>query len=191
MKYFSQVLWTLRIGMGLIFIVSPLSLIQADTSSSIDSAPITMEQLRHYNCDQLMKIFLQAELGKPLEGTAHGKVLVLTDQHFSRARKIVFNTFWQGKSADSEGHLVNRWLGNHQWIKTQYTIGSSWMDQRPAVVVEYAPGTPLFANFRDEIREIAPGLYLALLFERCPSPRLRGIIALQMDCDSRSHPANR
>jgi hypothetical protein len=44
--------------------------------------------------------------------------------------------------------------------------------------MEYAPGTPILGNVRDEIREIAPGLYLGRLYERCP-PRFLGYFALE------------
>jgi hypothetical protein len=31
---------------------------------------------------------------------------------------------------------------------------------------------------RDEVRRIGPDLYLAMVYERCPRPRCRGIIVL-------------
>ncbi len=36
----------------------------------------------------------------------------------------------------------------------------------------------------DELREVAPGLYVGPVIERCPCPKLRGYIGLQREaCD--------
>jgi hypothetical protein len=51
--------------------------------------------------------------------------------------------------------------------------------------MEYAPETPVFANTRDELREVAPGLYMGPLYDRFPCPRLRGYIALEANCRCR------
>ena len=50
--------------------------------------------------------------------------------------------------------------------------------------MEYAPGTPLFANMHDELREISPGLYMGPVYERFPCPKLRGYVGLQLECCS-------
>ena len=169
-----------RACMAMLLTACFVSLGMGETCDPANVPLSSMQQLQGLSYDQLMAMFLKADIGNPLRGPAKGKVLVLTDRHLPRIKAKVFNTFWHGKSAQDDGYLVNRWVGGHQWLDTTHTIGNSWVDNKPAMVVEYAPGTPLFANFRDEIREIAHGLYLAILYERCPCPRIKGILGLQL-----------
>ncbi len=82
----------------------------------------------------------------------------------------------------SDTYFANRWIGNRRWIGSYYVIGPSWLDGKPAIVLEYPKGTPLFANMHDEIREISPGLYLGTVFMREPCPYLRGFFAIEMPC---------
>ena len=76
---------------------------------------------------------------------------------------------------------MNRWAGGVKAIRSHAVIAPSWADGRPAVVMEYPTGTPVFANTHDELREVAPGLYLGAFYDRCPCPRLRGYFALTID----------
>lgn len=92
------------------------------------------------------------------------------------------NAVWKGKVAAADGHFVNRWLGGVRAVESQYVIGPSWVDGRPAMLMEYPPGTAVLANTHDELREVAPGLYLGPLYDRCPCAILRGYIALEVEC---------
>ena len=140
-----------------------------------------MEQLQGLSCDELLDLFRHSDMGRPLVGVTRGRLLVSTDKHFPRFKVRLANMVWRGKTAEEGGYFINRWIGNHTFIDSHYVIGPSWVDGRPAILVEYPPGTPLFANLHDELREISPGLYLAPLFDRCPCPKLRGVIALQVE----------
>ena len=115
---------------------------------------------------------------RPHEG---GRVVLLTDRRLPRVKAGAANAVWRGKEWAADGSFVNRWAGGVRAIGSQAVIGPSWADGRPAVVMEYPPGTPLFANTRDELREVAPGLYLGAFYDRCPCPRLRGYFALTID----------
>ena len=75
-----------------------------------------------------------------------------------------------------DGYFINRFIGNINWIDSNYVVGPERIDGKPAIIMEYAPGTPLFANMHDELREVAPGLYMGPVYERCPCPKLRGYV---------------
>jgi hypothetical protein len=147
-----------------------------------DRPCLTMHDLKRMSLCQLEALFRQAEVGTPLVGSARGRLLCSTDARHPRLTVWRSNAAWKGKIADAEGHFVNRWIGGIRALESHYVIGPSWLDGRPAVLMEYAPGTPLFANTHDELREVAPGLYLGPLYDRCPCPLLRGYIALEIDC---------
>lgn len=78
---------------------------------------------------------------------------------------------WDGKSffaaSPTEGRGVNRVhlpgpLGRFEWFPFTTRVEPSVLDGQPCVYLDYEqPGNPWFiAKIRDEIREVAPGLYL-------------------------------
>jgi hypothetical protein len=146
--------------------------------------PRCLEQLQHLGPCELAALYTRAELGHPIVGVARGRLLYLTDDRLPRVKVGLANAVWRGKAACEDGSFANRWIGGRAAIGSRYVIGPSWVDGRPAVIMEYAPGTPLFANMHDELREISPGLYMGPVYERFPCPKLRGYVALQLECCS-------
>lgn len=76
---------------------------------------------------------------------------------------------WDGKSffpdTEDEGRGVNRidlLVRRFEWFPFLTRVEPSVVDGAPCVYLDYAsPGNPWFiAKIRDEIREVAPGLYL-------------------------------
>jgi hypothetical protein len=157
-----------------------LLLITALAARSQDGRCLTMHHLRHMSLCQLEEIFRHAPLGTPLVGNGRGRLLCSTDPRHPRLKVLCSNALWKGKVAEPDGHFTNRWLGGIRAIESQYLIGPSWVDGRDAVIMEYLPGTPLLANTHDELREVAPGLYLGPLYDRCPCPVLRGYLAVEV-----------
>lgn len=80
---------------------------------------------------------------------------------------------WQGKVfRPDEARAVNRFAGV-RIIEGELYQAPSWLDGRPALILDYARTSHLYADYRDEIRQVAPGLYLGLMFDRttCPPSR--------------------
>jgi hypothetical protein len=144
-------------------------------------APTTMEELQRLDACQLEELYRRTEMGRPFVGVGKGRLLCATNERFPRLKRCVSNAAWRGKSACEDGYFINRWVGGIEWISSNYVIGPSWVDGKPSVVIEYEPGTPLFGNSRDELREVAPGLYFGPLYEVRPCPKLRGYLAVQVD----------
>jgi hypothetical protein len=152
--------------------------------------PTCLEDLEGLSECQLRDIYTHASLGHPFVGVARGKLVYLADRFAPGIKLRMSAAFWRGKMACEDGYFSNRWIGNRNWIDSHYVIGPSWIDGKPAVIMEYAPGTKLFWNMHDELREIAPGLYLGPVIERFPCPKFRGYVALQMECccpDGKKH----
>jgi hypothetical protein len=163
--------------------------LSALAASAQDKACLTMHDLRQMSLCELEALFRSAEIGTPPVGSGRGRLLCSTDPRHPRLKVLCSNAIWKGKVAEPDGHFTNRWLGGIRAIDSQYTIGPSWVDGRPAVLMEYAPGTPLLANTHDELREVAPGLYLGPLYDRCPCPVLRGYLAVEFaDCSISCRP---
>ena len=75
---------------------------------------------------------------------------------------------WKGKSFKSEnnqlGEGINRisLVGKRQWFPFRTRFAASFLDGRPTFVLDYdLPGNPpLIRQIVDEVREVAPGLYM-------------------------------
>jgi hypothetical protein len=78
----------------------------------------------------------------------------------SRATRLV----WQGKYIRPDGTMINRVFGFAKAIPADVYIADSLLDGKPALVFDYSRSR-LWPNVRDEVREVAPGLYLGLMFK--------------------------
>jgi hypothetical protein len=156
---------------------------KAPAADDLEEGPATsLEQLKGLCIHRLEGLFAGAEVGAFPVGFARGQVLLLTDARHARAKAKMAGAVWKGKRFEEDGSFVNQWLG-FRALHSNVEPGTSWLDGQPCGVMEYPPGTPLFANMRDEIREISPGLWLGLMWEREPRPKLRGVFALELEAE--------
>jgi hypothetical protein len=142
----------------------------------------SLVSLKRMTPHELEALYAQAAPGPLPVGRARGHVLILTGKHCPCLAARLANLGWKGKTFAADGCFVNQWLGGVRAIESQARLGPSLYDGQPAIVMEYAPGTPLLGNIRDEIRAVAPGLYLGLLHERCPCPRFLGYFVVEAAC---------
>jgi hypothetical protein len=141
---------------------------------------LTLESLQRMSACELATLFDRGELKQSPVGIAKGKLVYLNDWN-AKFRVNMSNAVWRGKRLEEDGYFINRWIGGRERIDSHYVIGPSWVDGRPAVIMEYPPGTKLFWNMHDELREVAPGLFMGPVFERFPCPKWRGFVAFQLD----------
>lgn len=143
--------------------------------------PQSLSDLKRLSECELTQLFENAKPGEIPLGFARGEVLLKTDARLPRLRARLESSAWKGKHFDADGEFINQWPG-FKALRGKSELGVSWHDGKPCLVLDYPPGTPLFGNTRDELREIAPGLYLARLYDRCPCPRFRGYFAIGVCC---------
>jgi hypothetical protein len=147
------------------------------------SRPITCPaDLRHLCCDELQQIFASAEGCTFPSGFGRGEVLLRTDPRHARLKARMTNRVWKGKRFEEDGYFINQWLC-FRALHSYVCQGPSWLDGRPCVILEYPPDTPLFGNTRDELREVAPGVWLGMWYDREPCPKLRGFFVLECQCE--------
>jgi hypothetical protein len=148
------------------------------------AAPTTLKQLQHLREHELERLFANAEAAPPLVGYVRGQVLVLEGFRFPKAGAKLAGVVWKGKHFDEEGRFINQFCG-FKALDSRAVYGPSWFDGGPCLVLEYPPGTPLFGNMRDEVRQVGPGLFLIRAYSRSPHPQFRGYIGLQCEPDPR------
>jgi hypothetical protein len=116
---------------------------------------------------ELEKLFRKSPPGEIPDGEADGTVLVAPGTNLSNpAAKLLHLVAWKGKVFDREkGELLNEVgpLGLKAFRAKVYKE-ESWFDGKEAIILDYSKTSLLAQWVRDEIREVAPRLYLGLVF---------------------------
>ena len=129
---------------------------------ALDSA-----QLLTMHSDELDDLFSKSESGPIPNGPAEGTAIIAPGTKYSaEIAKIVSIFAWQGKTFDGvHGTLTNRIsvFGFNAIVAEVYKT-ESWFDKKECIVLDYSKTSTLAHYVRDEIRQVAPGLYLGLVY---------------------------
>ena len=155
-----------------------------ETSAAADVA-YCADDLAHMSCLDLERIYRQAAPGQIPNGFAQGRVVYCPETFLAGAKSGAARLFWHGKHfCAADGTLINQWCGLRA-IRGTVCHGTSWLDGKPSIILDYSGTSRLWSDVRDEMREIGPGLYLgAMYLRRCPEPRLKLYFILRT-CQSR------
>ena len=149
--------------------------------SPSDYAPgSAMKQLVRMAPCELEQLYARGTLAPIPAGKIRGQALLNPGTRLAVSTSSASRLIWQGKIFHPDGRTaVNRFFGVRV-IKADVYSDGSWRDGRPALVLDYSRTSRLYAPYRDEIRQIAPGLFLGLMFDRntCP-PKLKMYFALE------------
>lgn len=129
-------------------------------------------ELLHLNRDQLDELFRSSPAGDIPDGPANGTPIVRPGSALTGAIAEVIKLFaWQGKVFDAKhAVLENRIspLGVKAITATIYR-GESLFDGKDCIVLDYSETSIVAHRVRDEIRSIAPNVYLGLAYwEKSP-----------------------
>ncbi|HCI79227.1 MAG TPA: hypothetical protein DHW02_06030 [Ktedonobacter sp.] len=124
-------------------------------------------QLLHMSQTQLDDLFRNSQAGNIPRGEGEGTVLIDPGTELSDiAAKFVHIFAWQGKVFDPEAGQLRNEISPFkiQAIVANVYRAASWFDGKECIVLDYSQ-TSLVAHWiRDEIREVAPGVYLGIVF---------------------------
>jgi hypothetical protein len=133
------------------------------TPSSAIDVPALLE-MSHQELDDL---FTRSPAGPIPRGECDGTVIAAPGTEFAEiAAKVAHLLAWKGKVFDPErGELQNRITPfDLHAVAAKVYLADSWFDHKQCIVLDYSE-TSLVAHWiRDEIREVADGLYLGLVF---------------------------
>lgn len=118
------------------------------------------------NPQQLNGLYISASPGAIPSGSVRGLPLTSPGSRLgvplSRSGRLI----WQGKIFSPEqGTAVNRFAGV-RIIRGKVGYGRSVLDGRTSIILDYSTTSRLYRRYRDEIREVAPGIYLGLMYDR-------------------------
>ncbi len=159
-------------AMALIFTTSPAS----SRAGELEATPMqatatigTLDDLVGLSAAQLDQLYRQATPGPVPPGKVVGRALYPDARH-PRARSNAARIAWQGKVFDpATSTATNKFFGLKA-VQGKVYAGPSWLDGNPSMILDYEGTSRIYNDYRDEIRMVAPGLYLGLMYDRTTAP---------------------
>lgn len=130
-------------------------------------ATLTSESLRVMSQAQLNAIYLNTKAAGAIpDGESNGTAVFFAGSSIAEPATRLAAMIWQGKVFDTDnGVLVNKVFG-FRAIKAKIFYGPSLLDGKQAVIIDYHDTSFLAQRIRDEVRMIAPNLYLGRAYWR-------------------------
>ena len=153
---------------------------------SIDSpGGWSLDALSRLNPLELESLYRSAPPAPLLSGRVRGRALLRPGTRVGPSLSKAAGMAWQGKVFRGDGTAINKFFGLPA-IRAEVGPGVSWMDGGPALILDYRDTSRIYRPYRDEIRQVAPGLYLGAMYRRtCPAPTFVMYFALEAPCQSR------
>jgi hypothetical protein len=116
---------------------------------------------------QLEALYRSSPAGGVPNGNARGAAIVAPGVSYSKdIAELVHILVWQGKTFDAaRGRVVNRVTSlGIEAVPAEVYLGPSRLDGKACVVIDYSRTSSIARWVRDEIRLVAPNLYLGYAF---------------------------
>src|SRR5262249_51736224 len=131
---------------------------------------ITIDQLLGMSPAQIESLYRQGTAVAIPPGRVRGTALLAPGTRRARVVSRGARLLWQGKVfEEGQATAVNRFFGMRV-IRGRLYQGPSWLDGAPSLILDYSQTSRIYADNRDEIRQVAPGLFLGLMYNRTTSP---------------------
>jgi hypothetical protein len=129
--------------------------------------PITAESIARLSRDEVDQLFRRGEVGQIPDGDAVGTAIFFPSNPIEPLlERLVHSLAWSGKVVSARAkELKNKIspLGVEAIAADVYT-GRSWFDGADCIVLDYSKRSVVAKLVRDEIRRVAPGLYLGIVY---------------------------
>ena len=128
----------------------------------------TLESLLKLNQKELDALYsAQTSPGTVPHGDTKGTAVFVPGTGFGKLLQAIARIFfWSGKRfATDQASLVNIITIFHiPAIKAKVYPGNSWLDGNPSTFIDYSKTSFVAKMVHDEIREVAPGLFLGKVY---------------------------
>ena len=128
---------------------------------------VEARQLLDLSRDELDALFGASPVGAIPEGDTDGTVIAFPGTALAKvAAKASHLIAWQGKVFDPQSQdLLNKITPFRiKRIRARVYKGDSWVDGKECTVLDYSKTSKVARWIRDEIRLVAPGEYLGVVF---------------------------
>jgi hypothetical protein len=131
---------------------------------------LTIDRLLQMSSAELEAVYREGTAVAIPQGRIRGTAILSPGTRRTRTLSRGARLFWQGKVFEpDQTTAVNRFFGI-RIVRGQVYQGPSWLDGRPSLVLDYSQTSRVYENNRDEIRQVAPGLFLGLMYDRTTAP---------------------
>lgn len=130
---------------------------------------LTAPDIARMSPDEVDLLFRNGEVGQIPEGTADGLAIFSPGSSIEPVLgRVVQSLAWQGKVVDSQRRRLRNRISPFgvRAIAADVYRAPSWHDGKDCIVLDYMKRSLVARYIRDEIRRVAPGLYLGLVFVR-------------------------
>jgi hypothetical protein len=153
-----------------LFAAACVSLFGLEARAQSPQPAVTVDQLLGMTHAEIENVYRQGTAVAIPAGRVRGTALLAPGTRRARVVSRGSRLLWQGKVIEAdETTAVNRFFGVRV-IRGQLYQGQSWLDGGPSLVLDYSQTSRIYADNRDEIRQVAPGLFLGLMYNRTTSP---------------------
>ncbi len=124
---------------------------------------ITMTDLIKMPPAKLDEFYKNSPVGQIPDGQAKGTVIFISETPLEKVlSSVIRRLIWQGKVFDRDrGFLLNRITPfSLKLVKANVYRGESWLGDGESIILDYSKTSFVAQKVRDEIREVAPGIYL-------------------------------
>lgn len=123
-----------------------------------------MDELVRMSACELDAIYMSACPGQLPHGFVPGRAIFFAGSRLAVPMSKCTQHLWQGKVFDGCIDRLTNKIAGVEAVPAQIYCGASWLDGKPAWILDYRGTSKIARRTRDEIREIAPGLYLGIMF---------------------------
>ena len=155
---------------GFLLAAACISAFALEANGQTEPSAVTLDQLLGMTPAQIESVYRQGTAVAIPPGRVRGTAILAPGTRRARIVSRSARLLWQGKVFEaSEATAVNRFFGMRV-IRGQLYEGPSWLDGRPSLILDYSQTSRIYADNRDEIRQVAPGLFIGLMYNRMTSP---------------------
>jgi hypothetical protein len=149
-------------------------------SARAQGSAMTLDDLVRMSGPQLDALYAAGTVPPIPHGRVVGRAIYYPGTKMAVPMSRGARFVWQGKVFDApNARAVNKFFGVRA-VPGKLYYAESWKDGGPALILDYQETSKIYAQNRDEIRQIGPGLYLGLMYGRTePQPTLKMYFVLE------------
>jgi hypothetical protein len=135
--------------------------------TSGDTAEVTEDVLLGFDNDTLDRLFRESPAGPVPDGDMRGTVLAWPGTPLAKPLAVVlYLVAWQGKVVDRRRALLRNKVTplRLRLVEAELSHEPSWVDGADCVLLDYSRTSFVARMVRDELRLVAPGLYLGVIW---------------------------
>lgn len=124
---------------------------------------LTTTDLVKMSQTELDELYQHSPIGEIPDGDSKGTAMIIPGSVLAKVLLPVIKLLaWQGKVFDRDQEFLLNKVSPFSFKAIKATIyrGESWVCEGEAIILDYSKTSFVAQKIRDEIREVAPGIYL-------------------------------